>query len=154
MDYNTEIPNVSSRTGEANDLYINDEQHIFTLSSHMDISEPIMIKRNLLAKETFIVGILKKDNQILLNSISQSNLYVNSNNNDLYLTKTAQKISNDSEEIMVFSLVGWEEDNAGQLTHWKFKANMNSNWYIDGCINIPVDSDLIIEFKSLTFQMF
>ena len=76
MDYNTEIPDVSSRTGEANDQYINDEQHIFTLSSHMDISEPIMIKKSLLAKETFIIGILKKDNQILLNSIAQSNIFI------------------------------------------------------------------------------
>ena len=59
----------------------------------------------------------------------------------------------DESEIIVFVVVGWEEKD-GAVTHWKFKTNMNDNWYLDGCLDIPVDSPLIVSFKALSFQAF
>ena len=53
---------------------------------------------------------------------------------------------------MLLSLIGYEE-SGGQVTHWKFRVNMNSNWYLDGTINIPIDSDLILSVNAVTFGM-
>jgi hypothetical protein len=55
---------------------------------------------------------------------------------------------------MVFPLIGWVDDDKAEVVNWIFRTGMNSNWYKDGNIKIPVDSDLIIGFKSLSFSMF
>ena len=51
-------------------------------------------------------------------------------------------------------LIGWVDDDEGKVVKWIFRSEMNSNWYKDGNIEIPVDSDLILGLKSLTFSMF
>lgn len=57
-------------------------------------------------------------------------------------------------EVMVLPLLGWVEDDQGSVTHWILRTGMNTNWYVDGNIKLPVDSDLILGFKSLSFDMF
>ena len=60
----------------------------------------------------------------------------------------------EAEEVMVFPLLGWVEDDQGTVMNWILRTGMNTNWYTDGNIKLPVDSDLIIGFKTLKFSMF
>ena len=59
-----------------------------------------------------------------------------------------------ADEILVFPLIGWVDDDQGKVIKWIFRTGMNSNWYKDGNVEIPVGSDLVLGLKSLTFSMF
>jgi hypothetical protein len=60
----------------------------------------------------------------------------------------------DEAEVLIMPLLGWVEDDQGAVTHWIFRTGMNSNWYVDGNVKLAVDSDIILGFKTLSFDMF
>ena len=70
--------------------------------------------------------------------------------------KETKKINQDFEEdkeVMVFPLIGWNDDGEGKIKKWIFRTGMNRNWYKDGNILVEPESDLIIGFKSLRFSL-
>lgn len=134
MDYLSDMPDDSFFSGEANEQYINDEKKPFSITSEEELTGIDSIKKNLLSKNNFLIGVIKKTDFILLN-------------NDKFK-------KDDSDEIMVLPLVGWEENDDGEISHWKFKVSMNNSWYLDGCVDLEVDSPQLISMKALTFDMF
>jgi hypothetical protein len=71
MDYVGEMPDESFFTGEANGKYISDEKKIFTLSEQNDILDTIEIQTQIQSEDHFIVGMLKKDDRIMLNDLNK-----------------------------------------------------------------------------------
>ena len=76
VGYETDIPDVSQYSGEANDKYINDEKKMFTLTSFEEIKDRSLVKKNLIAKNNFIVAVIKKDDRVLLNNLELGKLYI------------------------------------------------------------------------------
>ena len=152
MDYVGEMPDDSFYTGESNQKYVDDDKKIFSLQEVVEVKDSADIQKKVRSQQYFMVGVLKKDDRIILNDLSIGRQFRK-------LTKDPKQVRKiktvpEEGEVMVLPLIGWVNDDDGKLIEWIFRTGMNSNWYKDGNIKIPANSDLILKFNSLTFSMF